>query len=59
MMTEVSRTPRGGGDGTVTAVGAGRGDAPGRRIGSRAKHGPVTSVAVVPLWDRFRTGARG
>lgn len=59
MMTEVSRTPRGGGDGTAGAVGHGRGDTAGHGTGSRAKHGPVTSVAVVPLWDRFRTGARG
>jgi hypothetical protein len=59
MMTEVSRTPGGGGDRAATAVEGGRGEASGRRAGSRAKHGPVTGVAVVPLWDRFRTGAQG
>jgi hypothetical protein len=59
MMTEVPGTPRGGGGRTATAVGDGRGVASVHRTGFRAKHGPVTSVAVVPLWDRFRTGARG
>jgi hypothetical protein len=58
MMTEVARTPRGGADRTAAAVGDGRGVTPGDRAGSRAKHGSMTSVAVVPLWDRFRTGAR-
>jgi len=58
MTTEVSRTSRGGADGAAAAVGDGRGGAPGNRRGSRTKHGSVTSVAVVPLWDRFRTGVR-
>ncbi|MGC0338457.1 hypothetical protein RKD20_003491 [Streptomyces sp. SLBN-8D4] len=57
MTTEVSRTPSGGADGTA-AAGDGRGDAPGNRAESGTKHGSVTSVAVVPLWDRFRTGVR-
>jgi hypothetical protein len=58
MMTEELRTARGGADRTGVAVGDGREVAPGNRNGSRANHGSVTSVAVVPLWDRFRTGAR-
>ncbi|KUM88951.1 hypothetical protein AQI94_10450 [Streptomyces pseudovenezuelae] len=59
MTTEVSRTSRDGADGAApAAVGDGRGGAPGNRPGSRTKHGSVTSVAVVPLWDRFRTGVR-
>lgn len=58
MMTEASRTA-GSGGGVRGAAGEGRGGASGARTGSRTRHGSLTTVTVVPLWDRFRTGARG
>jgi hypothetical protein len=58
MTTVVSRTPRGGVGKTAAAAGEGRAVASGGRSGFRTKHGSVTGVVVVPLWDRFGTGAR-
>ncbi|TCR25130.1 hypothetical protein EV578_102361 [Streptomyces sp. BK205] len=58
MITEVTRTARSGGDVTGAAA-EGRGSAPAHRAGFRPRHGSVTPVTVVPLWDRYRTGVRG
>ena len=58
MTVEVARAPRDRADSRVAADGYGRGAASGSRTGPRVQLGSVTGVAVVPLWDRFRTGAK-
>jgi hypothetical protein len=58
MTTEGLRVrERGDGPRAVDAVGERRG--PGYGDGPRAEGGPATTVAVIPLWDRLRTGVRG
>ena len=58
MTTGGLRKPTGG-TGTMAADGDGRG--PGARPGTgpRAKHGPTTTVPVIPLWDRRQAEVHG
>lgn len=53
MTTEGLREPRQATEAVEAKDGRGRGH------GRRSDDGPTTTVPVIPLWDRPRTGVRG